>query len=615
MKSMSKWLGSVLFVLASSPLSLFAAVRDYSHFIILVKEDAFLSDTQKSALDSHSSLNELKKLAPQIRPLVPVSEVRTKEELQALQRHRLNRYFMVDTRTMTKAQAETLLLQLKKIPLVEKAEFEPKVDGMHDDNGAPIASVMSKNIPDYTGRQNYLQGGNAVTPYKIGGVNAVEAWKISGGKGQEVQVISAEVDHWSYDHVDLPKPYLEVDAGAKTGSHDTSSAGIIASQENGFGTTGIVPYSRLGYLQWGTDRLLQLADKLNEGDVVQIGVHINSTPLNGVGCTVNCFMPIERNTTVRDIISYLVEEKGVHVVLAAGNGNIDLDHPFFNGYYDRNVFDTGAIYAGAVDPETGIRASFSEYGSRVDLFSWGRNVTTTTWSASNPTMGYTHTFSGTSSSNPIIAGVLASVQGVARANGIGNIPPKVLRQLLVETGYPQINGNRTEIGVQPDLDAAIKKMLADAADKPPTGRLALPEEVKSGGTLSAHVYAESPSNKPLNYHWNATGFIPPTGSTISMSFTAPTVTADTRTAISVEVSDGLHTLELTENLTVKAPVEGGNCGELPAWDASKVYAVYAEAVAYKGKMYKQNFYNVNKQPDVNSADYGKEWHTGVACPQ
>ncbi|KAA0980133.1 S8 family serine peptidase [Pseudomonas sp. ANT_H12B] len=615
MKSMSKWLGAIVLCVALLPLWVNAATPDYSHVMILVKRGVLASGDQEKAGSSVDSLKALKVLVPDMRPLVPASRERTNAQLQALQRHRLDRYFIVDTHKLTEHQAESLLDKLRQNPLVESAEFEPRVEGMDEDNGEPIEKLARKNIPDFTGQQNYLHGKAAVGTYKIGGVNAVEAWKISGGKGQDMQVVSAEIDRWAEEHVDLPKANLEIDVGAVTGSHDTASAGIIASQENGFGTTGIVPYTKLGYLHWGTDRLLQLADKLSEGDVVQIGVHIRKKePFSEVGCTDNCFMPIEDNRTVRDIISYLVEEKGVHVVEAAANGNINLDHPFFDGYYDRNVFDSGAIYAGAVNPQTGLRAYYSEFGSRVDLFSWGLNVTTTAWSVSNPTTGYTHTFSGTSSANPIIAGVVASLQGIARAKGLGNIPPKELRKLLVETGYPQINGNRTEIGVQPDLEVAIEKMLADGADKPPTGRLAVPEEVASGETFSAHVYAQSPTNKPLTYRWTATRFMPPIGNTQTMSFTAPTVTADTRGTLSVDVSDGTHTITLTEHLNIKAPAGGGECGDIPAWDDGKVYDVAKEEVAFKEKKYIQNFWNQNKQPDLHSAEFGKEWKLGVDCP-
>jgi hypothetical protein len=306
MKSIGKWLGSVFFWAALSPLLAQAAEPDYSQLIIRVKQQIPDSGAQPNAIDSRS-FNELKKLVPQIRPLVPASRVRTKEELQALQRHRLNRYFIVDTRFLTKKQAQALILKLKQNPLVEKADFEPKIDGMRGDNGKSVAKVAPGNIPDHTGRQNYLQGKEPVSPYKIGGVNAVQAWKIAGGKGQDMQVISAEIDHWSYDHVDLPKPYLELTDGAVTGSHDTESAGVIASRENEFGTTGIASHSSLGYLQWGSDRLVKLIDQLPVGAVMQLGVQYDYTPFREVGCTTECYMPLESNEMVRDTISYLTE--------------------------------------------------------------------------------------------------------------------------------------------------------------------------------------------------------------------------------------------------------------------------------------------------------------------
>ena len=600
-------LGCSLFCITTSPLLGHAAEPDFSHLSILTK-----GETPADAIWQRTPDYQQYPIAT-IAPLVPASTTRSPADTQALQRHRLTRYFTVDTRHLTPGQAQALAQVLKRNPLLESVEFEAQVDGMHNDAAVPIAPLAHTNIPDYTGQQHYLQDRTPASPYRIGGVNAVAAWSSPGGKGQDMRIVSAEVDHWSYEHVDLPKPFLEVDDGAQTGYHDTASAGIMASRENGFGTTAITPEVQLGYLQWGNSRLMQLAEQLNEGDVVQIGVHIKSLTLPSAVCTSDCYMPVEYSQPVRDIITYLTEEKGVHVVLAAANGNVNLDHPYFNGYFDRDVFDSGSIYAGAVDPATGLRAWFSDYGKRVDVFSWGRNVTTTTWSASNPTTGYTHTFSGTSSSNPIIAGVAASLQGVARAKGLGNLPPKVLRDLLVATGYPPIDGNRTEIGVQPDLDGAIKKMLDDGADHPPTGRLALPEYVKSGETFSARVYAQSPSHRPLTYRWDAPGFTPPTASTESLFFTAPTVAQDTRATLSVNVSDGVHTLPLAQTLTVKAPPDESDCGGTPPWDASKIYQTYAEAVAYKGKIYKQNFYNINKVPDLNSADYGKEWLTGVAC--
>ena len=610
MKRFSKVLAMGLWVAAASALSAPAtADTDYSHLIVLIKDDGSRLRNFQDNVDPSSTFQHH---VPNIKPLVPPAKARTLEDAQALHRHRLDRYYVIDTRLLTPAQAQALAAQLKQDPAIEDVDFEPLVDGMHNDKADPVEESARSGIPDYTERQNYLFGRSAVAPYKIGGVNAVQAWKVPGGKGENMRVISSEIDHWSYDHADLPKPFLEVDAGAVTGYHDTASVGTIASRENAFGTTGIAPAAQLGYTQFGSDRLMQTAEHLSAGDVVQLGVHYKYATLPGAGCSADCYMPLEYNRTVRDIITYLTQEKGVHVVLAAANGNIDLDHPYFSGWFDRNRFDSGSIYAGAVEPKTGLRAWFSQYGSRVDLFSWGGSVTTTTWSASNPTSGYTHTYSGTSSANPIIAGVMASLQGVARAHGLGNLPPKELRRILVATGYPQSNGNRTQIGVQPDLDAAIKQMLADGVGQPPTGRLAVPEEAKSGETFSSHVYAESPSQKPLSYRWRATGFIPQEGTTPSMSFSAPSVPVDTPTSISVAVSDGTHTLDLTENITIKAaPL--GDCAT--PWVANKVYAVAGERVSYSGYNYQVAHWTQNARPDLNFVETGsaKPWRRMGTC--
>ncbi|AZE55646.1 hypothetical protein C4K03_3493 [Pseudomonas synxantha] len=614
MTSLKTCLSATLLLAAVLTSVAHAETPGYTDLIILLKSHAHTRQPLNEPGEAHDPCSAIKNLVPNLTPIIRPSSARSAASLQALQRHRLDRYCLIDTRHMTQTQAEQQALTLRQHPAVEMAEFEPVVDGMHDDNGSPLASSAQNDIPDYTPRQHYLLGQTPIAPYKIGGVNAVKAWEIEGGKGQAMRVISGEIDHWSYEHWDLPHPYTELHSPAgpaPVGSHDTASAGIIASQENGFGTTGLVPHAQLGYLQWSAARLGEMGERLQAGDVMQLGVHYlySDTAFPPDVCTARCYMPLEANNLVRDTIAYLTEEKGVHVVLAAANGNINLDHPHFQGRYDRNIFDSGSIFAGAVNSKTGLRSYFSEYGSRVDLFSWGDSVTTTIWSRANPTTGYTHEFGGTSSANPILAGAVASLQGVARAKGVGNIAPKTLRAILVATGYPQINGNRTEIGVQPDLQAAIAKMLADHADRPPTGRLAVPEEVKSADTFSVHVYAESPTSKPLTYRWNAAGFIPTTGTSVTLELTAPTVKTDTSMPISVEVSDGLHTLKLADNITIKA-----GCGNIAAWDPGKIYDTYAESVAYKGQVYKQNFYNVNKPPDLYSGPHGQPWFTGVVCP-
>jgi len=45
----------------------------------------------------------------------------------------------------------------------------------------------------------------------------------------------------------------------------------------------------------------------------------------------------------------------------------------------------------------------------------------------------------------------------------------------------------------------------------------------------------------------------------------------------------------------------------PAWSATKTYSTYGEKVTYKRKVYRQNFYSINKAPDTNSAPFGEPW--------
>lgn len=86
---------------------------------------------------------------------------------------------------------------------------------------------------------------------------------------------------------------------------------------------------------------------------------------------------------------------GVTVVVAAGNDDADA-----SGYSPAS--ETTAITVGAIDINDN-RASFSNYGSLVDVFGPGVNVLSS-WIGSNSA---TNTISGTSMATPHIAGLAA----------------------------------------------------------------------------------------------------------------------------------------------------------------------------------------------------------------
>ena len=63
------------------------------------------------------------------------------------------------------------------------------------------------------------------------------------------------------------------------------------------------------------------------------------------------------------------------------------------------------------------RLDFSNYGARVDVQGWGREVTTTGYGdlqgGLNEDLWYTDHFSGTSSASPVVVGALAANAGRA----------------------------------------------------------------------------------------------------------------------------------------------------------------------------------------------------------
>ncbi|WP_017906572.1 carbohydrate-binding protein [Pseudomonas asplenii] len=499
---------------------------------------------------------------PGFAPVFQLPAARSVADTHAFERHRLDRYYRITITGRSEAEVQALLDQLKLNPLVQRAYVEPEPVSLEQGEPPRVPEPeMARQAgqrgtpPDYTGRQNYLLSPEPVEPYKLGGLDALALRRYPGGYGENVRVISDEIDHWAYDHVDLPKPFVThwKLREHEVGHHDTASAGVMFSLDNDYGTVGFVPRAMAGYTKFGTGGLLDLGPQLKPGDVVQVGVHYSVGRLPESVCPATpCYMPVEYSDAILDEISWLTQEKGVHVVIAAANGNINLDDPYFGGRYDPQLLDSGSIYAGGAYPTTGARAWYSEYGKRVGMFSWGSNVTTTSYSPANPTTLYTHTYSGTSSANPILAGAVALMQSIANANGIGPVPPKIMRRILQETGHPLPFPDKNKpIGVQPDLKLAVEKMLRDYSGSPPLGQLASPGEVESQSSFTLKVVLSNPDARPVDYQWHTEGLIGTPGNQEEISLTAPRVDVDTPLPIAVEVRRAGQSLKLEDTLLVR----------------------------------------------------------------
>jgi len=112
--------------------------------------------------------------------------------------------------------------------------------------GIILARPVPKPMPpplvgDYEPEQGYLDSAGC-TPT---GIDAEYAWTLTGGNGTGVTVCDLEYG-WYYNHADITKavgsqinPYpLSLPAG-ETDDHGTAVIGVMVSDGNGWGTTGI----------------------------------------------------------------------------------------------------------------------------------------------------------------------------------------------------------------------------------------------------------------------------------------------------------------------------------------------------------------------------------------
>jgi len=350
--------------------------------------------------------------------------------------------------------------------------------------------------PDWQGSQGYLESASSSPP----GIDAKYAWTRPGGKGAGVYVIDVE-QSWQLDHEDLPARLASLnDPGGQQegdGQHGVAVLGEIVALADGHGVTGIAHEGRFNvapvnrkhsflWVDW-TERsvaaaITAAASRLRRGDVILIEQHYPSGLSSGT-CPAACgncpqwgYVPMEY--FVPEFIAiHNATARGIHVVEAAGNGGMDLDHSRYGNEFKRNVYDSRAIMVGASDAN--LRPScWSNFGSRVDVHAWGTNIMTLGYGnqlvtgapPADKKQWYTRTFGGTSGASPIVVGAVMAIVGAQKAAGQTLLTPLQMRSLLVSTGTAQqaytppagMAAETRNIGPQPDLKRALDRQVPPA---------------------------------------------------------------------------------------------------------------------------------------------------------
>ena len=283
-----------------------------------------------------------------------------------------------------------------------------------------------------------------------------------GGKGEGIFVVDIEYS-WDPTHEDIASGPQEVSWGWNSGDyayHGNGVLGQLIAEDNGYGVTGMIPESELlmvppyaspdNYVV--ADAIENATDLLAAGDVILIEQQ---------SYAFDNYCPVEISPAIFDAIQHATAQ-GIVVVEAGGNGYQDLDASYWEGWFDRELQDSGAIMVGGGEPPDSGQArtwAGSSYGSRVDLQGWygsiasvgGEGMADLFYPESDARQAYTGYFGGTSGASPMVvsAVVIANALAVER-NGMA-WEPLELRDALKSTGIPQPEDDPYKIGPQPDI--------------------------------------------------------------------------------------------------------------------------------------------------------------------
>jgi len=340
-------------------------------------------------------------------------------------------------------------------------------------DSSPDVEDIPPLTSDFSSQQEYHEN----PPWGVG-IDA--AWGFPNGHGGGIQLCHVE-GGWVLDHEDLSCTYA---SGGNSNDyswmmHGTACSTIMAAPNNGYGVIGIAYgidriYVR-GIFDGGSPNAWITAfSLLDEGDVIEASWGYTGGELPpGYDCCGSSpgKQPAESNQADFDAIQ-TITANGVIVVCSASNGCVPMDHSFYNGIYNLEQRDSGALLIGAILPG-GEPCCFTNYGSRVDAHAWGSQVCTAGYGDlfepnDDDRQSYTNNFGGTSSAAPIVAGCIAAIQGIYKDRFGGQVlDPWQFREILRTTGTPQSSDQTTRpIGNMPDIDEILSKYVMGLTQVP-----------------------------------------------------------------------------------------------------------------------------------------------------
>ncbi|MEA2028673.1 MAG: S8 family serine peptidase, partial [Campylobacterota bacterium] len=257
--------------------------------------------------------------------------------------------------------------------------------------------------------------------------NIAKAWKLSKGEGVLIAIIDNGYD---IEHDDLKDnivlTYNIQDKSRSVSSdnlstHGTATTGIMVARSNELGTIGVAPKAKVV--------LIKDSELSTDADMVEAFEYAQKSGAHIVNCSWG-------TNSVSDVVASKIQElynNGIVVVFASGNDGKSLDR-----YSINDESELSYVLGVGSSSEFNTKASYSSYGQNIDILApAGENigiVTTDDYGIYQVAQrervldsGYTF-FSGTSSSAPIVSGVVALMLSVNP-----DLTPDQVRQIIIST--------------------------------------------------------------------------------------------------------------------------------------------------------------------------------------
>jgi subtilisin family serine protease len=410
---------------------------------------------------------------------------------------KLKRIFRVSLPFLNHEEAERTARTLEKFQEVEYVSVM---------SSTPIEPPFVKafvTTPDLESLQTYLNDNP--------GINAKYAWS-RGITGQNIRIRDVEYGFYKTHEMLSNQNSIQLEPGYSPNSglsgnnyrdHGTAVVSILGSVKDNIGLSGAA-YSASeikGYMEWttvGYNRAAAVSRSINASQAGDIILYEMQT-----GGKDGQYCPAEYDSVIWDLTK-AATDSGIIIIAAAGNGNQNLDDPFYASYMARG--NSGAIIVGAGSSNTThSKLSFSTYGNRVDVQGWGSNVLAAGYGSyqkydndNNRTYNY---FSGTSSATPVVASAATLIQSFYRQTTGQYLTPAAMKNLLISTGIPQ-GGTvaNQKIGPFPNVKNAILQLESSSLLKSNKAEVPLPLEVKIyPNPVTSHITIHSSESKKLDF--------------------------------------------------------------------------------------------------------------------